>query len=427
MSLKVLHLADIHMGIENYGRLEPDTGLHTRLQDFVGCLSFAVDTALKEDVGLVLFSGDAYRTCDPNPTHQREFAAQFRRFSDEGIPVVMVVGNHDNPVSFGKASSIDIFGTLGLRNIHVISRPECVVVETAQGPVQVACLPWPMKSTLLTRDVYKDLPEVEVRQRIEEICTDIIRSFADQADQSIPCFLMAHIAATDAKLAGTERAAVIGHDPTILTSVLANPAFDYVALGHVHRFQDLNPSGNPHVIYPGSIERVDFGEEFEDRGFCLVKYVKKGDTSYQFVQTPARPFVTVEVDIKLEEEPTSAVVTAIKRRKLADAIVRVIYSVQEDRQHLVDLKAIRNELKDAFYVASIVRKTTAPERVRRASVSEDLGVLDALDRYFENNPDLEPFKDDMKTYAQELENELISEHREQAEGLDNRQKSGGKL
>ncbi|SVB35813.1 uncharacterized protein METZ01_LOCUS188667, partial [marine metagenome] len=110
MSLKVLHLADIHMGIENYGRLDPETGLHTRLQDFVGCLSFAVDTALEENVGLVLFSGDAYRTCDPNPTHQREFAAQFCRFSDEGIPVVMVVGNHDNPVSFGKASSIDIFG-----------------------------------------------------------------------------------------------------------------------------------------------------------------------------------------------------------------------------------------------------------------------------------------------------------------------------
>ena len=92
----------------------------------------------------------------------------------------------------------------------------------------------------------------------------------------------------------------------------------------------------------------------------------------------------------------------------------MIYSVQEDRQHLVDLKTIRSVLDEAFMVASIVRKTTALERVRRASVSEELGLLDALDRYFENNPTLEPFMDDMKTYAQRLEHELIEEHRDQA-------------
>lgn len=413
MPLKALHIADIHMGMENYGRLDPATGLHTRLQDFTRCLRFAVDTGLEENVDIVLFAGDAYRTCDPNPTHQREFAAQFRRFCEAGIPVVMIVGNHDNPVAFGKASSIEIFGTLEIENVRIVSKPERLIIETRPGPVQVACLPWPAKSTLLTRDQYKNLSETEIRQKIEDICTEIIAAFADETDPALPSFLMAHITATDARLSGTERSAQIGRDPTILTSVLANPAFDYVALGHVHRFQDLNPAGNPHVVYPGSIERVDFGEEHEPRGFCIIDH-KKGDTRYRFIETPARPFVTIEADIGPEDDPTAAIIRHIRQRDLREAIIRVIYTVQEDRQHLVRLKEIRDALNDAFMVASIVRKTEAQERLRRAAVSEELGLMEALDRYVENNPALKPFAGDMKAYAQNLERELYQERREHA-------------
>ncbi|HCQ00133.1 MAG TPA: hypothetical protein DIT99_05300, partial [Candidatus Latescibacteria bacterium] len=81
----------------------------------------------------------------------------------------------------------------------------------------------PMKSTIMTQEQYKGLPETEIRTQIEDICTRIIQTFADEMIPDHPAFLMSHITATDATLAGTERAAVIGHDPTILTSVLANP------------------------------------------------------------------------------------------------------------------------------------------------------------------------------------------------------------
>jgi exonuclease SbcD len=231
-------------------------------------------------------------------------------------------------------------------------------------------------------------------------------------DPRLPAFLLAHITATDAKLAGTERSAVIGHDPTILTSVLANPAFDYVALGHVHRFQDLNPAGHPPVVYPGSIERVDFGEEYETCGFCIVEYENKGRTRYRFVETPARRFVTIEAEVAPEEPPTERLLSEIKRHDLKETIVRMLYTVPEDRQHLVDLKAIRAALEGAFLVAAIVRKAEAPERVRRAAVSENLNLMEALDRYFENNPSLTPFVQDMKSYARHLEQELSAERQE---------------
>ena len=61
----------------------------------------------------------------------------------------------------------------------------------------------------------------------------------------------------------------IGQEHTLLPGIVANPAFDYVALGHIHRHQVL--SEKPPVVYAGSLERLDFGEEADDKGFYLVE------------------------------------------------------------------------------------------------------------------------------------------------------------
>jgi len=65
--VKVLHFADLHLGVENYGRPDAATGLHTRLLDFMRSFDELVDYALAEPVDLVLFAGDAYKNRDPNP------------------------------------------------------------------------------------------------------------------------------------------------------------------------------------------------------------------------------------------------------------------------------------------------------------------------------------------------------------------------
>ena len=72
--MKVLHFADSHVGVELYGRPDPATGLNTRLIDFGRALDRVADAAINEKVDLVVFAGDAYRSREPNPTHQREFA-----------------------------------------------------------------------------------------------------------------------------------------------------------------------------------------------------------------------------------------------------------------------------------------------------------------------------------------------------------------
>src|ERR1051326_2293412 len=77
--LRIAHLADTHIGMENYGRINPETGLNQRLHDFLRSLDQAIDAAIAAEVDLVVFAGDIYKTRDPTPTHQREFAKRIQR------------------------------------------------------------------------------------------------------------------------------------------------------------------------------------------------------------------------------------------------------------------------------------------------------------------------------------------------------------
>src|SRR3972149_2252343 len=96
---RLLHFADLHLGVESYGRPDPETGLSSRVGDFLAALDFTVDWALESGVDLVLFCGDAYKSREPSPTLQREFARRIKRLSVSGIPVFLLVGNPDLPTA----------------------------------------------------------------------------------------------------------------------------------------------------------------------------------------------------------------------------------------------------------------------------------------------------------------------------------------
>jgi exonuclease SbcD len=410
--MKFLHFADVHLGIENYGRIDPSTGLHTRLQDFIKCFSFAMDIALEEKVDLVLFAGDAYKTSNPTPTHQREFARQIYRLSEAKIPVIMINGNHDIPVSFGRATSLDIFYTLNVSGMRVVTEPELLNIETKAGLVQVFGIPWPTKNLFLGKEEYKNFTDEEITLEIQKRVSDKIIEYARVMNPNIPAIFAAHLAAAEATYSGSERSAIIGRDPVFPTLLLAQKEFDYVALGHIHKFQDLNLDSHPPVVYSGSIERINFGEEKDDKGVCLVN-IEKGKTSYEFIPVPARKFVTIEVTISEEQEPTNALIREIEKYDLSEAVVRVFYTMSAEKEDLMDFKRINSALEGAFLVTTIAKKSKPEERRKRVEeITEDLGMLEAMDKYIQNNPDLVSLSEELKTYAQELEKEFEGAERD---------------
>ncbi|MGC9327577.1 MAG: metallophosphoesterase family protein, partial [Candidatus Hinthialibacter sp.] len=161
--IKCLHLADLHFGVETYGTTNPQTGLNTRLEDFSRSLEQVIDHALEEEIDLCVFAGDAYKRHTPSPTQQRELVKHFCRLADEGVPTVMISGNHDIPVMHGKASSIDIFRSLRPGRFYVyVNQPTCgemkpPIIETKHGPIAVCCLPYISPSFLRSIEHLKNL------------------------------------------------------------------------------------------------------------------------------------------------------------------------------------------------------------------------------------------------------------------------------
>ena len=413
MPLTLLHFADTHLGQETYGRMDPATGLHTRLTDFSGCLHEAIDAALEANVDAALFAGDAYRNCYPSPTHQQLLAAAVGRLVSAQVPLVMIAGNHDLPVAFGRATALDIYDTLGGEGVQVAVKPELLRLETRSGPLQVACLPWPSASLMRTFEQTAELSDDELARLLKDACEEKIAELASQLDPAVPGILLGHLSAENAVFSGSERTALAGGDPALSRGVLADPRFDYVALGHLHRHQDVNRDGRPAVVYSGSVERLDFGEARDPKGVCLVTI---GDgptaaervTAYRHVTVSARPMLQLEVAVPPEADATAWMLERLAEHDLAGAIVRVRYTCDDDQFEGLDLAALRRALDTAHVVAGIIRDRPPEERRPRVEVTEHHGLKDALSRYLETRPELAPRREEIQAAAEDLERELLA-------------------
>ncbi|MBI2334234.1 exonuclease SbcCD subunit D [Candidatus Daviesbacteria bacterium] len=245
--MKLLHFSDLHIGMENYGKLDPITGLSTRLLDFFATFDFIVEKAIEEKVDAILFAGDAYKTRDPNPTQQRGFGERIKNLAKK-VPVILVVGNHDTPNAEGKANTLDIYSALEIDNVWVSRKPELLTVSTKSGNLQIITLPW------LHKNDYKTVAE-KLKNLYDKIKTDS------------PAIFLSHAEVEGASF-GSEKGLAIQNDVTIPLSLLTDRRLHYVALGHIHKHQVL--SKDPLVVYSGSPQRIDFGEEKEEKGIILV-------------------------------------------------------------------------------------------------------------------------------------------------------------
>ncbi|MEH2051351.1 exonuclease SbcCD subunit D [Nostoc sp.] len=401
--IKILHLSDIHMGSGfSHGRINPATGLNTRLEDFVNTLSICIDRALTDAVDMVIFGGDAFPDATPAPYVQQAFASQFRRLMDANIPTVLLVGNHDQHSQGQGGASLNIYRTLGVPGFVVGDTLTTHCVQTRNGKVQVITLPWLTRSTLMTRQETEGLSLAEVNQLLTERLRVVLEGEVRRLDPDVPTILLAHLMADNATL-GAERFLAVGKGFTLPLSLLTRPCFDYVALGHVHRHQNLNKSNNPPVIYPGSIERVDFSEEKEDKGYVMLE-LERGSAEWEFCPLTVRTFQTIEVDISKADEPQALLMKAIAKYNIEDAVVRLIYKLRSEQMDLIDSSSLHTALSPAHTYtiqAELVSQLARP-RIPELTASSSIDPMEALKTYLNNREDLKDIATSMMDAAQKL-------------------------
>lgn len=384
--MKLLHFADLHLGIDNYGSLNPLTGLSTRIDDFLRSFDAIVDAALEQQVDAVLFAGDAFKNRDPSPTLQRMFARRIRRLAEARIPTILLSGNHDLPSIVARATAIDIYQTLAIPHIYPARNIDLIRVDTEHGDLQVVTLPWLPRSSLIATEELRGLQSDEQMIKVAEIVSTTMHDIAQTLDRSIPAVLLAHLSLEGASL-GAEQSIMLGTEMVLAPSDIAADSFDYVALGHVHRHQSLG--SRPPVVYAGSPERVDFGEARESKGYVLVDLEPDQGAhwkaNWRFVPLVTRPFVTLEISPD-SENPMAEIGRLIDRRRseIQGAIVRMTVRISTEREDQIRIDEIRRMLQSsgAAWVARVARDVESVNRPR-VDIQEDeaLNPESMLDRW----------------------------------------------
>lgn len=361
--LRVLHFADAHIDIANYGRHDGVTGLPVRVMDFLRALDQIVETAVSQKVDLVIFAGDAYKDRNPQPTFQRAWGERIMRLSNAKIPTVLLVGNHDVSPAAGRAHTLHEFHTLAVPYVHVADKPKLLGPKELGIPVQIISLPWVSRSQLMTQQGALEQSEQELLANLEERITDIVGRQIEQADPTLPLILTAHASVQGAKY-GSERTVMLGHELVLGGNLVNNPRLDYVALGHIHKHQCLTAvNQHPPVVYPGSIERIDFGEARESKGFVLAE-VSRGQTSWEFIKLKTRRFLDFQPETRTADTFMSDIMAQLPDPSgVADAICRVQLRYPRDWEPLLNERAIADHFSRALSI-QIQKQYTIEKRTR---------------------------------------------------------------
>ena len=412
--MKILHFADAHIDMQNYGRHDPESGLPLRVLDFLKSLDTIVDTAIAEKVDLVIFAGDAYKDRAPAPTFQREWGRRIIRLSQARIPTLLLVGNHDLAPAAGKAPAIQEFDTLEVPFVRVLSRPALLgPADLWNLPLQVIAWPWLSRSAIIASRDLSGADPADANRKITEIVIEQTNSWLAQTDPALPVVLTAH-ASVEGATYGSERTVMLGSDWLVPASLVRDARLDYVALGHIHKPQDLNQGGHPPVVYPGSIERVDFGEADEPRCF-VIAHVSRGGSRVEWKElTGTRRFIERRVALTLPAIDAAASAADVTAQlidalpppvELEGAIVKLTVEYPREYDALIDEPALRKHAAGAFEF-HLVRRPQIAARVRLPGDQAvgSLSPIDLLHLYWRSR-DIDPADE---TALQRLAGEIIA-------------------
>ena len=365
--MKIAHIADIHWGL-GY----PGPTPRSRFDDICRVMDWAADRMIAEQVDLVLVAGDMFRKADVSldkaSVEILAASAWLRKLTASGIEVLVISGtpSHD------PKSAYELLKAFELPGVRIITKPDVIDFETAGDAVSIVCLPGMDRSSFAGQEEYRGLPVHVVHQMMTEHITDTCQKFSAEATYA-PTILVGHLTYD---LADTGFEDVLMQNEAILTQEAVQD-FDLVCLGHIHR-----PQQNGTVFYSGSPERLSFNDEGQRVGFWIHE---TEDCSSRFIDTPARKYSTINLDNSDVAEFNNGNLSFCYT-PVTDEIVRVIYSCDEAVNKQLDRRAMEQSLYDAgaFFVSEIRGDVTRADRQRDAEITEQLGPIQAVRKWAEN-------------------------------------------
>lgn len=419
--MKILHFADAHIDHAQHGKMNHERNLPQRVVDFERSLITIVDTAIAEKVDLVLFAGDAYKDRSPLPTYQKLFESQIYKLSAAKIHTILLTGNHDMPKAQRRAHALQEFETLKLPYIHVVSRMSELTQAELELPVRVIGVPWIYKDRFKEMVQRNYTPNPDIDGDMEDYIAMYIQNQIDNADPNVIQILLAHATVVGA-VYGDERNLMIGGDQKLPSALVRDERLDYVALGHIHKAQNMNGPGpeeqgeyrHPPAIYSGSIERLDFGER-SDKKYFVIADVQKGKTEVSWRELKGiRPFYNLNIDITDPEDVTQKIIDHFPPSdKLTEAYLKVNVNIPMEWANSIIESEINVAGEVAFNFKLLITKIQSVRT--RLGTSDEVSRMtekELLEKYLQTRSDLKPTNlSELLTLA----DEIITTSREEIE------------
>jgi exonuclease SbcD len=342
--VRILHVADLHFGL---------AGRH---QDIARCWDAACAIAVERGVDAVVVAGDVFHGRDPDAHALNLFFTGLAYLGSEGVPTLLIAGNHDGAVHPGRRSVIDVFEH---ELVRTVTRPEVVDV----GGIKIACLPWVSRQQLLAQN-----PGMSRAGAVQSM-TDGLERVLDSLRAEGADVLTAHWSVQGAVLGNERDIAIVGEHEVVLPIASIEGPWSYAALGHIHGYQ-TGHVGSTIWGYSGSVDRMNFGEEHEAKYALEIDVGNKHVTPHEL---PARRYVT------LEPEPDGS----FPEPDVEGAIVRVRAQLgpNMDEAHV---RAYQRHVQEAG--ASEVRVDVKREqqvRARAERVTTSLSVGEAMTEWMD--------------------------------------------
>ena len=288
--LKIIHTADFHLGV-SFRRIIGRNVNETRREDFRKNIKKIFDIAIERDVDLILISGDIFHRSDPSNRDFVFIANQIGRATEKGIYVVAIAGNHDKPKTIDSHNPLQALVEAHAPHFYYFpstpQKPLVININKENIRAQVGIVPIPF---IDPRIVYQ-IGDENYSTFIGNLISMLLDKLPSTIDYKI---LMAHLTVRGSQIRRIWSIQI--NEPDVARSDLKEHEFDYIALGHIHTPQEISKR----IIYPGSIERIDFSEADESKS---IVYVELSDSGIRIERIPleCRPMISIDT-IKIEDQ-----------------------------------------------------------------------------------------------------------------------------
>jgi DNA repair protein SbcD/Mre11 len=348
--VRVLHTSDWHVGKLLRGA--------SRIDEHRAVLGEIAEIADRERADLVLVVGDLYETAAPPPEATAVVYDALLALRETGAHVVVVGGNHDQQPQLDAVAPV--FARLGITVLGLPAGPERAVVDVAGA--RVVMLPWMSQRWAIKTEQLMAATAAATAQYYAARVARMLAWLSEGFSADTVNIVAAHCMVQGGMLGGGERDAQLIDEYAVPTAAFPAAA-NYVALGHLHRAQQM-PGAAP-IWYSGSPIQVDFGEERDTKQVLVVDIPDRGAAKVTPVAL-TRGAVLRTLRGTLAELESAAPTTG-------DAFLRVFVREQPRAGLADDVRALLANAVDVRVAPDAVDDTgVAKPRVARATTPRDL-------------------------------------------------------